>query len=81
MALLDQIMSFPTIQNVFACIIVVCSLLMTFISLAHPHQSWPLSFDLCCHPHLEACHLLTSLKHVSGISFNPRGGRLSSGKY
>ncbi|KAH9062528.1 hypothetical protein EDB83DRAFT_2384368, partial [Lactarius deliciosus] len=33
----DQIMSFPTIQNVFTCIIVICPLLT--ISLAHPHQS------------------------------------------
>ncbi|KAH9003914.1 hypothetical protein EDB83DRAFT_2466893, partial [Lactarius deliciosus] len=35
----DQIMSFLTIQNVFACIIVICPLLTIFISLAHPHQS------------------------------------------
>ncbi|KAH9012409.1 hypothetical protein EDB83DRAFT_2446040, partial [Lactarius deliciosus] len=35
----DQIMSFPTIQNVFACIIVICPLLTIFISLAHPHKS------------------------------------------
>ncbi|KAH9012383.1 hypothetical protein EDB83DRAFT_2445491 [Lactarius deliciosus] len=48
--LVDQIMSFPTIQNVFACIIVICPLLTIFISLAHPHQSWRLSFDLWYFP-------------------------------
>ncbi|KAH9010483.1 hypothetical protein EDB83DRAFT_2445764, partial [Lactarius deliciosus] len=35
----DWIMLFPTIQNVFACISVICALLTIFISLAHPHQS------------------------------------------
>ncbi|KAH9030230.1 hypothetical protein EDB83DRAFT_2420553 [Lactarius deliciosus] len=33
-------------------------------SQSHPHH--------CC-PHLEARHFLTSLKHVSSISVNPRG--------
>ncbi|KAH9054680.1 hypothetical protein EDB87DRAFT_1834670 [Lactarius vividus] len=50
-------------------------------SKSHPHHSWRLSFDLCSYPHLQACHLLTSLKHFTGISLNPRGGLLSRGKY
>ncbi|KAH9052679.1 hypothetical protein EDB87DRAFT_1816200 [Lactarius vividus] len=43
-------------------------------SKAHPNQSWRSSFDLCCYPHLEARDCLASLKDVSQISFNPRGG-------
>ncbi|KAH9017604.1 hypothetical protein EDB85DRAFT_2015231, partial [Lactarius pseudohatsudake] len=32
-------------------------------SKSHCHQSWRLSFDPCCYPHLEARHFLTSVKH------------------
>ncbi|KAH9062453.1 hypothetical protein EDB87DRAFT_1607450 [Lactarius vividus] len=40
---------------------------------SHRHRSWPLSSGPCYYHHLQACHFITSLKHVTRISFNPCG--------